>query len=389
MKKIICSIFIITSLLAQCLQADEEKSIQPLINIKAKSYILMDYDTKEILLSKNTDEKLPPASLTKLMTSYIVSTKINSGEISLKDKVFISKKAWKMTGSRTFLNVNTKVDLSKLIKGMIVQSGNDAVIAIAEHISGSEKEFVKLMNKYAKKLNLKNTHYNDATGLPTKDHYSTAHDIALLSRAIIKDFPDHYSWYSIKNFKYNNISQNNRNKLLWKDTSVDGLKTGHTMAAGYCLASSAKRKNMRLIAVVMGTKSSKARAKESEKLLNYGFKYYDTHKLYTANSIIKKSKIWEGKKNEVSLGLDKDLTITIIRSQNKQLHTAINIKKPIIATVNKGQKLGTIEVYLGDKILKKVPLIALNTVNKGNIWHQMIDSITLWLKTNIHYLNIY
>lgn len=242
MKKIICSIFIITSLLAQCLQADEEKSIQPLINIKAKSYILMDYDTKEILLSKNTDEKLPPASLTKLMTSYIVSTKINSGEISLKDKVFISKKAWKMTGSRTFLNVNTKVDLSKLIKGMIVQSGNDAVIAIAEHISGSEKEFVKLMNKYAKKLNLKNTHYNDATGLPTKDHYSTAHDIALLSRAIIKDFPDHYSWYSIKNFKYNNISQNNRNKLLWKDTSVDGLKTGHTMAAGYCLASSAKRK---------------------------------------------------------------------------------------------------------------------------------------------------
>ena len=383
MRKSIYSIFILSTIFSQLIQANivQEELIPPVI--EAKSYILMDYDTKRILISKNADEKLPPASLTKLMTSYVTSAKINSGQISLKDKAFISKKAWQMTGSRTFLNVNTKVDLSDLVKGMIIQSGNDAVIAIAEHISGSEKAFVELMNQYAKQLGLNNTHYNDATGLPVDNHYSTAHDIALLSHAIIKDFPDHYEWYSMKNFKYNNISQNNRNKLLWKDPSVDGLKTGHTNAAGYCLASSAKRKNMRLIAVVMGTKSSKARAVESEKLLNYGFKYYDTHKLYKANTVIKKSKIWEGEKEEVSLGLEKDLVVTIARSKDKQLQTIINIKKPIIATVNKGQELGTVEVHLDDKILTTVPLIALNTINKGNLWDQMIDSITLWIKTNL------
>ncbi|WP_121628840.1 D-alanyl-D-alanine carboxypeptidase family protein [Poseidonibacter antarcticus] len=385
MRKTIYSIFILSTIFSQLIQANivQEELIPPVI--EAKSYILMDYDTKRILISKNADEKLPPASLTKLMTSYVTSAKINSGEISLKDKAFISKKAWKMTGSRTFLNVNTKVDLSDLVKGMIIQSGNDAVIAIAEHISGSEKAFVELMNQYAKQLGLNNTHYSDATGLPVNNHYSTAQDIALLSRAIIKDFPDHYDWYSIKNFKYNNISQNNRNKLLWKDPSVDGLKTGHTNAAGYCLAASAKRKDMRLIAVVMGTKSSKARAVESEKLLNYGFKYYDTHKLYKANTVIKKSKIWEGEKEEVSLGLEKDLAVTIVRSKDKQLQTIINIKKPIIATVNKGQELGTVEVHLDDKILTTVPLIALNTINKGNLWDQTIDSITLWIKTNIPY----
>ena len=385
MRKSIYSIFILSTIFSQLIQAKivQEELIPPVI--EAKSYILMDYDTKRILISKNADEKLPPASLTKLMTSYVTSVKINSGEISLKDKAFISKKAWKMTGSRTFLNVNTKVDLSTLVKGMIIQSGNDAVVAIAEHISGSEKAFVKLMNQYAKQLGLNNTHYSDATGLPVNNHYSTAQDIALLSRAIIKDFPDHYEWYSMKNFKYNNISQNNRNTLLWKDPSVDGLKTGHTNAAGYCLASSAKRKDMRLIAVVMGTKSSKARAVESEKLLNYGFKYYDTHKLYKANTVIKKSKIWEGEKEEVSLGLEKDLAVTIVRSKDKQLQTIINIKKPIIAAVNKGQELGTVEVHLDDKILITVPLIALNTINKGNLWDQMIDSITLWIKTNIPY----
>ena len=385
MRKSIYSIFILSTIFSQLIQANivQEELIPPVI--EAKSYILMDYDTKRILISKNADEKLPPASLTKLMTSYVTSAKINSGQISLKDKAFISKNAWQMIGSRTFLNVNTKVDLSDLVKGMIIQSGNDAVIAIAEHISGSEKAFVELMNQYAKQLGLNNTHYNDATGLPVDNHYSTTHDIALLSRAIIKDFPDHYEWYSMKFFKYNNISQNNRNKLLWKDPSVDGLKTGHTNAAGYCLASSAKRKNMRLIAVVMGTKSSKARAVESEKLLNYGFKYYDTHKLYKANTVIKKSKIWEGEKEEVSLGLEKDLAVTIVRSKDKQLQTIINIKKPIIATVNKGQELGTVEVHLDDKILTTVPLIALNTINKGNLWDQMIDSISLWIKTNIPY----
>ncbi|MDQ7072703.1 MAG: D-alanyl-D-alanine carboxypeptidase family protein [Gammaproteobacteria bacterium] len=261
--------------------------------VAAKSYILQDFASGRVIAEHNSDQRLPPASITKLMTAYVVSHELDAGNIKLDDEVLISEKAWRMVGSRSFIEVNTKVPVEALLRGMIIQSGNDAAVALAEHIAGSEETFAQMMNQYAQQLGMFNTNYRNATGLPDPDHYTTAKDIAILSTAIIRDFPDHYKWYAEKEYTYNNITQHNRNKLLWRDSTVDGLKTGHTEEAGYCLAASAKRSGMRLISVVLGTRSENARTQETQKLFNYGFRFFETHDLYQAGHKVTSSKVWK------------------------------------------------------------------------------------------------
>jgi D-alanyl-D-alanine carboxypeptidase (penicillin-binding protein 5/6) len=330
-----------------------------------------------VLAEHNADERLPPASITKLMTSYVVSHELHAGNISLDDDVLISEKAWRMVGSRSFIEVNTKVSVEALLRGMIVQSGNDAAVALAEHIAGSEETFAQMMNQYAQQLGMVDTNYRNATGLPNTEHYTTARDIATLSAALIRDFPEHYEWYSEKEFTYNGITQHNRNKLLWRDNSVDGLKTGHTDAAGYCLAASSKRGDMRLISVVLGTRSENARAQETQKLLNYGFRFFETHQLYQAADTITDTKVWKGAQRELSLGLAQTLSITVPRGQYKELVASTNIQQPVIAPVAAGTELGEVEISLGDEVIARQPLVALNGVEQGSWWRRLIDTILL------------
>lgn len=348
-------------------------------NIAAKAHILIDYNSGRVLAQENADERLPPASITKLMTSYVVSHELHAGNIKLDDNVLISEKAWRMTGSRSFLRVNTKVTVEALLRGMIVQSGNDAAVALAEHVAGSEEVFAQMMNQYAQQLGMYDTNYMNATGLPDPNHYTTARDIATLSAALIRDFPEHYEWYSEKEFTYNNITQHNRNKLLWRDNSVDGLKTGHTQEAGYCLATSAKRGDMRLVSVVLGTRSENARAQETQKLLNYGFRFFETHELYQANSGILDTKVWKGAQDTVQLGLAKNLSVTVPRGQYDELKASTTIQQPVIAPVAAGTQLGEVEITLGDEVVAKEPLVALTAVEEGSWWRRLIDEILLWI----------
>lgn len=346
-------------------------------SIAAKSYILQDFASGRIIAESNSTERLPPASITKLMTAYVVSHELDAGNIGLDDDVLISEKAWRMVGSRSFIEVNTKVPVVVLLRGMIVQSGNDAAVALAEHIAGSEETFAQMMNQYAQKLGMFDTNYRNATGLPDPDHYTTAKDIAILSTAIIRDFPDHYKWYAEKEFTYNGITQHNRNKLLWRDTTVDGLKTGHTEEAGYCLAASAERSDMRLISVVLGTRSENARAQETQKLFNYGFRFFETHDLYQAQTKIVDAKIWKGAAKQVELGLAKSLAVTVPRGQYKDLVASTNIQQPLVAPIEAGSQLGQVEIRLGDEVIAQQPLIGLQTVEQGSWWRRIIDSILL------------
>jgi D-alanyl-D-alanine carboxypeptidase (penicillin-binding protein 5/6) len=346
-------------------------------NIAAKSYILQDFASGRIIAENNPDERLPPASITKLMTAYVVSHELASGNIKLDDDVLISEKAWRMVGSRSFIEVNTKVPVEALLRGMIIQSGNDAAVALAEHIAGSEETFAQMMNQYAQELGMVDTNYRNSTGLPDPDHYTTARDIATLSAAIIRDYPDHYKWYAEKEYKYNDITQHNRNKLLWRDSSVDGLKTGHTEEAGYCLAASAARDDMRLITVVLGTRSDNARAQETQKLFNYGFRFFETHELYPALTKIADSKVWKGSEKLVQLGLAKSLSVTVPRGSYKELVASTNIQQPIIAPIAAGAQLGEVEIRLGDELITKQNLVAITAVEQGSWWRRLIDSFLM------------
>lgn len=346
-------------------------------SIAGTAYILQDYDSGQILMSHNADQRLPPASITKLMTSYVVSQEVYDGNINLDDEVLISERAWRMIGSRSFIEVNTKVTVEALFRGMIVQSGNDAAVALAEHVAGSEEVFAQMMNQYAQKLGMHNTNYENATGLPSPNHYTTAHDIAILSSAMIRDFPEHYKWYSEKEYTYNGITQHNRNKLLWRDNSVDGLKTGHTEEAGYCLSASAKRDGMRLMAVVMGTASENARAQEIQKMFNFGFRFFETHQLYAADEAITQTKVWKGQTNQLNLGLAKPLSITVPRGRYKDLQASTNIQQPVVAPIAKGTELGDVEIRLGDEVVAQQKLVAVNDVEKGSWWRRIIDSLLM------------
>lgn len=346
-------------------------------SIAGTAHILQDYDSGHILMSENADERMPPASITKLMTSYVVSQEIHDGNIKLDDEVLISEKAWRMIGSRSFIEVNTKVTVEALLRGMIVQSGNDAAVALAEHVAGSEEVFAQMMNQYAQKLGMVNTNYENATGLPGPEHYTTAHDIAILSAALIRDFPEHYEWYAEKEYTYNGITQHNRNKLLWRDNTVDGLKTGHTEEAGYCLSASAKRDGMRLIAVVLGTASENARAQEIQKMFNFGFRFFETHQLYAADEAITQTKVWKGQTDQLNLGLAQPLSITVPRGRYKDLQATTNLQQPVVAPIAKGTELGDVEIRLGDEVVAQQKLVAIDNVEKGSWWRRILDSLLM------------
>ena len=348
--------------------------------IASKSYIMLDFDSGKILSEKDADLRVPPASITKIMTSYVLFHELKEGNVNLADQVTISKKAWKTPGSRMFVEVNRKVTVEKLLKGMIIQSGNDASVALAEFVAGSEDAFAALMNQHASQLGMSNTNFVNSTGLPHPEHLTTARDLGLLAIALIRDFPDYYKWYSIKEYKFNKIKQFNRNKLLWRDKTVDGMKTGHTEEAGYCLVASSKREDMRLITAVLGTTSTSARAQESQKLLNFGFRFYETHALFKANTPLKMTRVYKGKKMELALGLVETLHVTIPRGQRKNLKPSIKLQQIIEAPVSKGQQFGQVEVLLDAKVVAKVPVVALEDVPKGSLWQQGKDSVLLMFK---------
>lgn len=354
----------------------------------AEAYILIDYNSGKIIASQNADMRVEPASLTKIMTGYVVINELSNGNISLDDMVTISPKAWKMPGSKMFIEVGKKVSVHDLIKGMVIQSGNDASVALAEHIAGSEEVFAELMNKYAESLGMAHTHYMNATGLPNPDHYTTAEDLSILARALINKFPEEYEWYAQKKFTFNGITQYNRNKLLWQDPSVDGLKTGHTESAGYCLATSAKRDDMRLISVVLGTDSAKQRIQESQKLLNYGFRFFETHKLYQAGQRLNDARIWEGQQDTVGLGLENDLYVTIPRGQYKNLKIESTIDPKITAPVNADQPLGELTVSLNDETISQKQLVSLSPVEEGSFFKKILDQIKLLFKSLLGFLGL-
>ncbi|HEY0635753.1 MAG TPA: D-alanyl-D-alanine carboxypeptidase family protein [Gammaproteobacteria bacterium] len=349
-------------------------------DIQAKAYLLLDLTRGQVLAETNADGRIEPASLTKMMTAYVVSAELATGRVTLQDRVRISEKAWRQEGSRMFVEVNTFVTVEELLKGLIIQSGNDAAVALAEHLAGSEEAFAALMNREAQRLDLKDTHFVNSTGLPDPNHYSTAHDLARLASAIVRDFPDHYSWYAAREFTYNKITQPNRNLLLWRDASVDGIKTGHTQSAGYCLVASAKRGEMRLISVVIGTSSEELRAKESMKLLGYGFGFFETHKLYDANQPLATRKVWKGEQDTVELGLQQPLYVTVPRGYYNELKAALNVEKTIIAPLHKGDPLGSVVVRLADQTLATPPLVALADRPEGGFFTRLIDTILLWFE---------
>jgi len=348
--------------------------------IGAKSYLLQDFHSGQSIAEKDADTPLEPASITKLMTAYVVFTEIRNGSLALSDKVRISENAWRTQGSRMFVEVNTLVSVADLLKGVIIQSGNDATVALAEHIAGTEESFAALMNHHAKELGLTHSNFMNSTGLPDKEHYTTANDIARITHALIGEFPEYYQWYSEREFTYNDITQYNRNKLLWRDESVDGVKTGHTDSAGYCLVTSAKRDGMRLISVVLGTKSEEARADATQSLLNYGFRFFETHKLYDADTKLTTARVWKGATESVDLGLDKTLYVTIPRGEYKNLDAAMQLQDQIIAPVSQGQALGHVVVRLGDKLVSEKDLIALQAVDEGAFWQRIVDEAMLYFE---------
>jgi len=339
----------------------------------ASSYVLMDFGSGAILAEHNPNLRIEPASITKIMTAYIVYQSLAAGDITLTDHVEVSEYAWRSIGSRMFVEVGNKIILEDLLLGLIIQSGNDASIALAEHVAGTEKAFADIMNAQAKRIGMKDTHFVNATGLPDADHYTTANDIALLSHAMIAEFPEEYKSYAQKEFTFNEIKQFNRNRLLWKDSSVDGIKTGHTEAAGYCLAASAVKNDMRLISVVMGTASDKARTVNSQALLNYGFRYYESHKLYSAGETLREQRMWKGESKVIKLGLDKDLFVTIPRGKYDALKASMEVDDTIVAPIDQGDQVGVVKVTLKEEDYIEAPLVALESNPKGGLWRRIVD----------------
>ena len=347
--------------------------------IGAKSYFVIDANTGYELASLAPDKRLAPASLTKLMTAYVVFKELAEHRIALDDQVKISKKAWRTEGSRMFILVGTRVTVQDLLLGMIVQSGNDASVALAEHIAVTETLFTEMMNQYAAKLGMRSSHFENATGLPNEQHYSTARDLATIARAIINEFPEYYKWYSMKKFEYNNISQNNRNSLLWRDSTVDGMKTGHTDDAGYCLIASAKRDGMRIVSIVLGTASTKTRTDGSQSLINYSFRFFETKLLYKAGEVITNARIWKASHEFTPLGLSEDLYITVPRGSYDTVESILNIPSVLVGPITEGQPLAEFKMRLNDTDLVSQPLRALNDNPSGSFWQRTRDSIKLWL----------
>jgi D-alanyl-D-alanine carboxypeptidase (penicillin-binding protein 5/6) len=368
------------SLILVSFGAAAELGVPPPPAVTARAYILMDYDSGQVLAEGKADARMEPASLTKLMTAYVLDKLMEDGRIKPSDVTTVSEHAWRMKGSRSFVPVGKPASVENLLKGMIVQSGNDATVALAEYAAGSEEVFVSMMNREAKRLGLTGTHYVDSTGMPNPDHYTTARDLAMLTRAIIHDFPDHYQIYSMKEFAYNGIKQRNRNLLLWRDKSVDGVKTGHTDSAGYCLVASAERDGMRLISVVLGTDSEEARADESEKLLSYGFRFYETHRLYGSDKPLSTVRVWKGAAENLPVGLKQPLYVTIPRGQYDKLKAMIKVQQPLTAPVTQGAVYGSLNVSLNGETVAARPLVAMQSVAEGGLFTRVVDGIKLWFK---------
>lgn len=347
----------------------------------ATSYILMAHKSGQVLAAYHADKPVPPASITKIMTAYIVFDEIRSGRISLNDTVTVSKKAWRMGGSTMFLEVGDKVTVHKLLHGMITASGNDAAYTLARYVAGTADAFVQYMNEYADWMGLENTHFENATGLPAEGHVMSARDIAILSSHLIEDFPKLYDkYFDQKKFTYNNITQYNRNSLLWTDKSVDGIKTGHTKAAGYGLAASAERGGMRLISVVLGTGSNNARTSASQALLNYGFRFYDTYKAFSADETIATATIWKGTKDKLSLVAKDAVYVTAPANSREALTTRVKLPSRIVAPVKEGQRVGTLQIAYQGEVLKKTPLYAAETIPEDGFVGRMIDELLLFFQ---------
>jgi len=349
-------------------------------NLSAKAYILIDINSGKILAEKNSEERLPPASLTKMMTLYVISNALHNGQIHLNDNVRISRDAWKIGGSRMFIKEGQQVPVEDLLKGIIVDSGNDACIAMAEHVGGSENAFTDIMNQQAQNLGMKNSHFTDSTGLHDPNLYTTAKDLAILGRALITEFPQYYGWYKQKWFTYNGIRQPNRNRLLWRDNQVDGLKTGHTSEAGFCLVSSAKRDNMRLLAVVLGEPNDSMRADDSEKLLNYGFRFFETHQLYKSGQSVAELPLYKGMVDKVSVGLAGNQFVTIPTGQYQRLNISTKIPSYLQAPIKKGDNVGELVVKFDNNIIATKPLYALQDIELGGFYTRARDSISLTFK---------
>ena len=349
-------------------------------NLNAKGYMLIDFNSGRVLAEKNANERLDPASITKLMTAYAVFRAIKSGQLNLEDEVLVSEKAWRTPGSRMFIEVGKRVPVEKLLPGMIIQSGNDASVALAEHVAGTEATFAEIMNQLAAELGMTNTHYQNSTGLPAEDHYTSAADITKLASALIREFPDYYRWYSQKQFTYNGITQGNRNALLWRDETVDGMKTGYTENAGYCLVSSAEREGMRLISVVLGTKSPAARANESQALLNYGFRFFETHLLWSKDEVIDNVRVWKGTEEGTSLIVTEPVYATIPSGSFESLEMQKMVPSQIIAPVVASEALGTISARVGEETVATAKLFSSKSVAEGSLIQIAWDEVLLWFE---------
>jgi D-alanyl-D-alanine carboxypeptidase (penicillin-binding protein 5/6) len=374
----------LTALLALvCLSLAASAQAQPIPDPPAtagESYILMDAASGRVLAAKNPDKRLSPASLTKIMTSYVVYKALASGSVALEDNARVSEAAWKMGGSQMFLEVDKPVTVDKLLDGLVVQSGNDAALALAEHVGGSETAFVQQMNHYADELGLENTHFANPEGLSVEGHYSSARDLAELSRSLIQEFPERYARYAKREFTYNGIRQHNRNELLYSDAGVDGLKTGYTEQAGYCLAAAAKRDGMRLVSVVMGEPSADKRMADSRALLGWGYRFYESHQLYAAGDVLKQAPIWEGAANEVPLGLSEALHVTVAKGEYESLSASMTFPGRLVAPADKGAELGRVVVTNGDKTVAEAPLVALSAVAQGSLVQRMTDTVLQWFQ---------
>lgn len=373
-----CGLALLLLVATPAVAADSPVPSPPVIG--AKSYLMIDADTGYEIAAHDPDERLAPASLTKIMTAYTLFNALDEEQVRLDDKVTISEKAWRTPGSRMFVEVGTRVSVEDLLLGMIVQSGNDASVALAEHVAGSEAVFAEVMNRYAAQLGMDSSHFENATGLPHENHYSTARDMATLARAIITEFPEYYRWYSVREYTWNEITQNNRNRLLWRDESVDGMKTGHTDDAGYCLISSALRDGMRIISVVLGTSSAKSRVDGSQALLNYGFRFFQTHLLYKAGEEVTTARVWKAEKEYTKLGLPEDLYVTVPRGSYDELESVLNIPSVLLAPVAEGQPLAELRVSLNGDELVNEPLRALAPNPSGSLWQRTVDSVKLWFE---------
>jgi serine-type D-Ala-D-Ala carboxypeptidase (penicillin-binding protein 5/6) len=360
-----------------------EMPVPPPPAIVGEAWLLMDHATGQVLAGEDIDARREPASLTKVMTSYVVAAEMDAGKITPDEPVMMSEHAWRTGGAGTDgsysgFEVNQTAPLIEMEKGMTVQSGNDAAIALAEHIAGSEDAFAALMNAHARRLGMANTNFVNPHGLPHPEHYSTARDLAILARAMIRDYPEHYAYNAIREFTVGNITQRNRNLLLWRDPSVDGIKTGHTRAAGYCLMTSAERDGQRLISVVLGSTGEKQRADDSQALLNWGFRFFETHTLYGAGTPVSTQRVWKGAANEVALGLAAPLAVTVQRGTYERLEPTMDVPRTLVAPIAQGQEIGTVRVTLDGELVAERPLVALQAVEPGGFFRRLWDSLRLW-----------